>query len=366
MKSVIVSVIMPCLNEAKYLPDTIESIRIQTFPHDQLEVLVIDGGSSDGTQAVVRMYQDSGMNIQLLRNPRRHISAALNLGLNASRGDFVVRMDAHTIYEPDYIEVSVRQLRAGVAEAVGGRQEGRGAGYWGRVIAIATQSFFGSGGPAYKVSSSAGYVDTVYLGAWRRSTLLALGGWCEDWQANEDYELFYRLRSQGGRVLLDPAIRSQYRVRESLGALARQYFSYGQWKVKTLVDHPDSGTVRHFANPSLVLGFILGMVLVPWFPGMLFGELIAYFTAVVLASVHAALRNRVPIVVIGLPVAFLVIHFSWGLGFLRGGARFGWPLGAAKRVLLRRILTSAGHRRSSDCKDHVPQSSPVGRTDSLE
>ncbi len=332
MGNKLVSVIMPCLNEADHLRTTIDSVMAQTIPPDQIELLVVDGGSSDDSREIVRDYQGTDVEVFLLHNPKRHIAAALNIGLDAARGDFIVRMDAHTVYAPDYVSRCIERLDAGQAEAVGGRQQGKGYGLWGQTIAMATQHPFGSGGPAYKVARSPEYVDTVYLGAWRQETLRALGGWSESWEINEDYELFHRLRAQGGRVLVDPAIESWYAVRSSLKRLARQYYSYGQWKVKTLVEHPSSAAARHFANPILVAGFALGSFLVPWTPWLLATQVVTYSVAIVLAASHAALRARATLSPLGLLLVFPLIHFSWGLGFLRGTMRFGWPVRAAWHV----------------------------------
>jgi len=156
METTVVSVIMPCFNEAHFLRTALDSILAQTFPHDQMEVLIVDGGSSDGSSSIVDEYEGVIIRLLLLDNPRQHIAAALNIGLEAAHGDFVVRMDAHTVYAADYVERCVEGLRRDVAEAVGGCQQGRGLGFWGRTIAIATQHLFGSGGPAYKASSRPG------------------------------------------------------------------------------------------------------------------------------------------------------------------------------------------------------------------
>ncbi|MGD8814826.1 MAG: glycosyltransferase family 2 protein [Anaerolineales bacterium] len=324
-----VSLIMPCFNEAEYLSAVLASINAQDFPHNRLELIFVDGGSTDASREIALQFQENTqMEFHLLDNPRGNIAKALNAGLSKASGDIVIRMDSHTTYAADYVSRCVHRLEAKDGEAVGGLQRGVGIGLWGKCIAIALDHPFASGGPQYKTATSPGLADTVYLGAWYRSTLLDLGGWSEDWDINEDYELCYRVRERGGRVFLDPQIQSTYFVRNSLKSLSTQYWRYGKWRVRTLVRHPKSGKPRYFVAPGLFIAIIMGCILIPFSSIPLFLISASYLIAALVASLLAAFQSRRPFLSLLLLLVFPILHFSWAFGFLAGVIQFGLPVRA--------------------------------------
>ncbi|GBC85881.1 Poly-beta-1,6-N-acetyl-D-glucosamine synthase [bacterium HR11] len=319
----LVTVVVPVWNEAAFIGPCLDSVVANDYPKDRLEVLVVDGGSTDGTRAVLEDYARRYPFIRLLDNPGRIPAAALNAGLRQARGDVIVRMDAHTVYAPDYIRKCVELLQTTEAANVGGVQRAVGRGYVAGAIAVALTSPFGVGDARFRYADRLTWADTVYLGAWRRATLEALGGFDEAWAVNEDYELNYRLRRAGGRVLVSPDVRCWYHVRSSLGALARQYVRYGFWRARTAVVHPGSLRWRHLVPPALVLGLVgsagLGAAGSRW--GLVVP--ILYVVANVGASLGTALRRGLRYLPL-LPVVYAVLHLSWGAGFLAGLVRWGF------------------------------------------
>lgn len=319
-----ISIIIPAYNEERCIARCLDSILHNDYPKDLIEILVVDGKSTDRTQEIVQDYAQRYPFVRLLENFKRIQAAAMNIGISKAEGDIILRMDAHTTYASDYIRQCVNLLQTTGAANVGGAQQAIGTNYISNVIAAVTTSPFGVGDARFRFSNQEEFVDTVYLGAWHKSTLEALGGFNEEWMVNEDYELNYRLRQAGGKILLSPKIRCQYFVRSSLGALARQYFRYGFWKVKTLVTYPDSLRWRQLVPPIFVLALVVSLALLPVFwpasiiiPGL-------YAAANVAASLQVA-RCRgwryLPL----LPVVFATLHLSWGLGFWSGIVRFGVP-----------------------------------------
>ncbi|MEW6323816.1 MAG: glycosyltransferase [Nitrospirota bacterium] len=332
-----VTIIMPVYNEERFLPSCLDSILAQDYPADRLEVVIIDGGSTDNSRAIIRRYQQRAPHIRLLDNPRRVIPAALNIGWRAARGEIVVRMDAHTLYDAPYVRESVRLLLSTGAGSVGAMQRAEGTTFLTRAIALATNSGFGAGNAHFRCGSTPRFVDTAYLGAWRRSTLEELRGFDEEWLVNEDYELNYRLRVRGYRVYVSPALGCRYFVRGSLASLARQYFRYGYWKAKTARVHPDSLLPRQLIPPMFVMGVVTGIVVSPsaaaWLPWLGWGLPVLYAFVATVAGLRAAWSARLSYALI-LPAVFATLHVSWGSGFLAGMVRFG-PPAVDLRTLLR-------------------------------
>jgi glycosyltransferase involved in cell wall biosynthesis len=325
-----VTVVVPMRNESATIAQCLRSI-LDNVVEGGVEILVLDGESTDDSAAIVRDLAAADPRLRLLPNPDRLQSAAFNRGLAEARGAFLIRMDAHTLYEPDYIAECVRLLEETGAAGVGGVQRATGTTAVSQAIAVAVSSRFAAGDAKYRHATQPAWVDTVYLGAWRTATLRAVGGMNPRWAVNEDYEMNTRLRDAGGRMYLSPTIRSTYFVRASLPRLARQYGRYGFWKARTLVHHPASVRWRQLVAPAFVLSLLATPLLVQWFGWVGIAHLVAYATANLVASVIAAAGSRwnhLPL----LPIIFLIIHASWGSGFLAGAA--WWPL-ADRRDALR-------------------------------
>ncbi len=355
-----VTVVIPMWNEERYIAKCLDSLLANDYPTDLLEIIVVDGGSTDRSRDIVLGYCRRYPFIRLLDNPKRIMSAALNIGIREATGDIIVRMDAHAVYAPDYIRQCVDLLCTSGAANVGGVQRAVGENYISRAIALAINNPFGTGDAYFRHAEKEMWVDTVYLGAWWKATLNRLGGFREDLAVNEDYELNVRLREarldpsagpfheelvthQGfapndrlrrarGRILLSPRIRCWYYVRPSLAALARQYFRYGFWKVRTLVLHPESVRWRQLAPPALVIGFIGSGVAGMLHPMLWLPLPGVYLAAVLLVSTYLAVRRGLIYAPV-LPLVFVTIHLSWGLGFIAGLMKWGIPKFSLRAVI---------------------------------
>lgn len=316
----LVTVIMPVLNEAGFIRHSLGAVLGQDYPSERLEILVVDGGSTDGTPVIVQELFRNRPLARLLHNPQRIQAVALNIGILAASGEIIVRVDGHTIIAPNYVSECVRLLIEGKADNVGGLMRPQGTTYVGQGVALAVSSPFGAGDAKFHYAAQAQYVDTVYLGAYWRKTFDRIGLYDPEVHINEDYELNYRLRQAGGRILLNPTIQSTYTPRASLSALWRQYFIYGRQKVRTLRKHPESLRWRQAIPPLFVLTFWGSLVFSFLFaPLRRLFSLVAgcYLLANFVASTIVAKRGGwcyLPI----LPLVFATIHFAWGIGFWVG------------------------------------------------
>lgn len=326
-----VSIIIPCYNEQATIRALLEAIYVQTYPRADLEVVIADGLSGDETRAEIVAFADShpDLHIAVVDNPQRVIPAALNRALAEAQGEIIVRMDAHSMPYPDYVERSVSDLEAGLGENVGGVWEIRpGAqGWMARSIAAAAAHPLGVGDAHYRHGEKAAAVDTVPFGAFRRELLALIGFFDETLLTNEDYEFNTRIRKSGGRIWLDPAIRSIYFARPTLTALARQYARYGFWKWRMLRRYPETLRWRQALPPLFVLSLIGGGILavfMPLFRVLLAAEVLAYILILTAAGIASARRQGEIHLVFGLPLAIAVMHIAWGAGFLwsmiRGGS----------------------------------------------
>ena len=319
-----VSVIVPVRNEERRIGGCLRSLAAQDYPVDRFEVLVVDGGSTDGTRRVAEeVARETGLSLRLLSNPGRSTPRGLNVGIAQARGEVIVRVDAHAEVGTDFLSESVSALAESGADVVGGPINSVGDGLLGGAIALAMSSPFGVGNAAFRYSREEQYTDTVPFPSYRRSVFERLGAFAEDLEWGEDDELHYRLGDAGGRILLTPRISSTYFTRPSLAALARQYFRYGRVKVEVLRRHRRRTRVRQLVPGAFVLALAVTGALATM-RGRFVLPLAVVAGAYGLASLAASLRaaggaNRRYLPV--LPVAFGCLHLSYGLGFLAGLAR---------------------------------------------
>lgn len=318
-----VSVIVPCYNEEATIGLLLEALANQTFPARDMEVIIADGLSIDGTRDRVRSFQERhpDLKVRLMDNPRRTIPAALNLALRAAQGEIIVRLDAHSAPQADYIARCVGALESGLGDNVGGVWEIRPAtqAWQARAIAVAAAHPLGVGDARYRYAKQPGLVDTVPFGAYRRSLAESLGGYDETLLTNEDYEFNVRLRRQGGKIWLDPSIRSVYFARPTLGALARQYWRYGYWKARMARRYPSSLRWRQVLPPLFVLSTLVlpGLGLL-WPPALsLFViEWLLYSLALLAVGISCAWKRRDWTLILGVPLAMATMHLTWGSAFL--------------------------------------------------
>ena len=326
MQQPLITVVMPVRNEGGFIERSLGSVLAQDYPGDRLEVIVADGMSTDTTREVIGRLAGSRADVRLVDNPRQIVATGLNLALREARGDVIVRVDGHTIIAPDYVRNCVRALTSTDAENVGGRMTPVGQSGFGQAVAAATCSRFGVGGARFHYSTIREWVDTVYLGAWRRDLFSRVGNFDEEMVRNQDDEFNYRLRAHGGTILLDPAIKSEYYNRSTPWSLWKQYFQYGFWKVRVLQKHPRQMQPRQFIPGLFVLTLILLLLAIPIVSlskFLILGSALAYLIANLSASVLTAIKSGCSLSVLPfVPVAFAIVHFAYGCGFLLGVFRF--------------------------------------------
>jgi succinoglycan biosynthesis protein ExoA len=324
-----VSVIVPVLNEAATIEQTTAAMRSQRF-NGTAELLFVDGGSDDGTRAFLEQLAAEDDSIRMLDNPMRSIPAALNIGLREAQGEFVARMDAHTLYPPEYLAVGVDRIRRGDVEWVSGPQLAEGTNAWSRSVALALGVWLGVGGARFRYRLEEEIeVDTGFTGLWRRSTLEELGGWDEESPVNEDSELAARVRERGGRIVCIPGMTAQYVPRRSIDGLARQYWTYGQFRARTSRHHPRSMRRSHLIPPALTIVAAAG-VIAPRPVARIARRLLGgYGLCLIGESARQASRGHRNEAAL-LPAVLATMHLSWGAGFLLGCLRFGLPVEAIK------------------------------------
>lgn len=327
----LVSVLVPVLDEERHISAAVAAMRSQRLD-GELELIFIDGRSVDRTRSILETLAAEDPRIRVLDNPARRTPDGLNVGLAAARGEFVARMDAHTNYPPDYLARGVERLRRGDVAHVSGPQIPLGDGPWSRRVALALSTRLGTGGASFRHAAGDEIdVDSGFTGVWRRSTLERHGGWDEGWPVNQDAELAARIREEGGRLVCLPAMSADYIPRDSLKALARQYWRYGVYRAKTAGRHPGALRRSHVLAPGLVLA-LAGCVL-PGPPGRAARVAVgAYLCAVAVVSAGGA-RRAGGADAASLPLVFGAMHLPWGAGFLWGSLRFGPPMAALRRLL---------------------------------
>lgn len=308
----LVSVIVPARDEEHSIGATLTALRRQD--HTALQIIVVDGGSTDGTVAVVERHMAEDPRIELHDNPRQVIPAALNIALSAARGRWIVRMDAHSTVDETYVGTAVARLREGCWGGVGGRKDGVGTTPAGQAIAAALGSRLGVGGSVYHYGTTEQPVDHIPFGAYPTDLVRRLGGWDERLVANEDFEFDYRVLRSGEVLLFDPRLRITWQSRQTVGSLYRQYRRYGAAKVDVARLHPGSLRPRHLMTPLLV-PYLATAAALAWRRPRLGAVLLApYAAGLAVESIRISRTLEDPVARVHLPAAFLAMHVGWGVG----------------------------------------------------
>ena len=322
-ESPLVSLLVPCRNEEKFIGSCLESIVANDYPKDRLEVFVMDGLSEDKTWEIASEYARRYPFIRLLKNARKITSAAFNTGLEIARGEAVILIGAHTIYPQNYISGLVEWLGRSGADSVGGICITRPIDDSPKAAAIALglSHPFGVGNAYFRIRVAAPrWVDTVPFGCYRREVFDRIGRFDEDLARNQDDEFNFRLLKQGGRILLVPEIVSYYFARNSLKKLWRMYNQYGYFKPLVARKIGAVMTWRQLVPALFVLALVISTILAflsPVMRLMLSATALGYGTAVVGVSAWVA-RNHGMRTILALAAVFPVLHLSYGVGFLRG------------------------------------------------
>ena len=321
-----VTVVIPCLDEEATIAACLRSVQAQTYPRDRLEVLIADGGSRDGTREAIAAVaaEVPALAVQIIDNPERLQAPGCNRAIARARGDVIVRMDAHAHYAADYVERCVEALEQTGADNVGGAQRAAHRTFFQRTLAAALESPLAVGGAAYRHTDREGWVDTVWLGAFRRSVFETVGLFDPRAATNEDAELNLRIAHAGGRVWLSPRIVAYYYPRDSIGALARQYLRYGVGRARTTLKHRRLQTLRPLAPALLVAAYAGLAAATPFAPPVAAGLAAlacAHLGGCVVEAARVGARHEFVMVPL-LAAIFPVIHLAHGTGFALGLVRY--------------------------------------------
>jgi len=311
-----VTVILPTLNERGHIRDCLDSLKSQDYANI-VEILVVDGGSQDGTQDIVLA---EGGNVRLINNRRMTAAAAMNIGIQECSTSTFIRMDAHTLYANDYVSRSVSTFEESDATVVGGPMRPVGTNPFGKAVSVVTTSPLGVGPGRFHYSEKLEEVETVYLGIFDRDFVIKVGGYDEtnlQWAA-EDQELNYRIRKAGGKILLDPRIKSTYFPRDNARSLARQYHNYGMCKASTLAKHKILPYWRPMVPALMVFSCLLWSIAALWIgiPLLIALPFFIYAIAAILVGIQLSKKQKSDPRLVALAIS--ICHWCYGVGFWRG------------------------------------------------
>ena len=307
-----VSVVLPILNEERFLVDAISTILAQEYG-GELEVILALGPSTDRTNEIAQRLHDKDSRVVLIANPTGRTAAGLNAAITAARFEIICRIDGHAEISKRYISDAVEIMQSSHAVNVGGIMAAVGQSRFEKAVARAMRSPIGVGGARFHIGGSAGAADTVYLGIFKKKALVAVGGYDERFIRAQDWELNFRLRAAGGTIWFDPRLAVIYRPRPNLSALAKQYFEYGRWRRAVTRHHKGTLNARYLAPPvatvAIAASLLTGLAIHPLF----FIPALTYCSAIIASSIviGKGLRERAT-----LPIVLATMHISWGIGFI--------------------------------------------------
>ena len=315
-----VSIISPCKNEVNHIDSFINQLLNQSI-FDECEFIIADGNSNDGTKEKLLEVSNKYSNIIIIDNPKGIVSAALNEGIKISSNEIIVRMDIHTEYDQFYIENCVKVLLESNANCVGGPWAAKiNENKIQSAIASAFQSKFVAGGAKSRNIFYSGYVDTVYLGCWKKDYLIEIGGFDEELVRNQDDELCMRIRMKKGKIFQSKEIKSSYLPRSSFKDLFRQYLQYGFWKIFVIKKHKRTPSLRHLVLMlfflSVCFGFFLGMLIFEIL--LVTSILVASYLLSVLALAFIISSKDKKIKAYYVTFSILIMHLSYSFGMIIG------------------------------------------------
>ena len=307
-----ISIILPVLNEADHLEESVQSILTQDYLGD-IEIILAIAPSQDETEKIAHALAEKDSRIVLVENPSGRTASALNIAIAATKYSIIVRVDGHSQIPKNYLTLVSEILEKTGAVNVGGVMDAQGRTLFESGVARAMKSALGVGASRFHTGGAAGEVDTVYLGAFRKEALIAVGCFDERFTRAQDWELNHRLRSAGGKIYFDPRLVVTYRPRSTVLALAKQYFNYGRWRRVVSRTHQGTINYRYLAPPVAVLGSLLSILMSFFLSTIFIIPLAIYLTFILLASFRIA---RSIGEIICMPLILLTMHMSWGIGFI--------------------------------------------------
>ncbi|MDZ7315371.1 MAG: glycosyltransferase family 2 protein [candidate division KSB1 bacterium] len=317
----LVSIVIPMLNEAGAIERCINSILHQDYPLEKIEIIVVDGLSTDGSREQVQALASKNPNIRLLDNPKKRTPISLNIGARNAKGSVVIILGAHTKIKQDFVRLNIYYMNKLGVKCTGGTQINVGESFFQRAVGLAMGSFFGIPSAPYRFFPKARYVDTVVYAAYKKELFDEIGYFDEELHISEDAEFNWRIRKAGYEIYYTPEIVSYYYPRKTIGKLFKQFFNYGILRVNVIKKHKDAFKLIHIIPPLMLFTFILSLGLSAVMPNMLWPICILsgfYLFYLLGGALYTCASRRAWQYAFILPVIFFIMHISWALGFWVG------------------------------------------------
>jgi succinoglycan biosynthesis protein ExoA len=307
-----ITVILPILNEEADLHNCISAILQQNYP-GEIEVILALGPSKDNTNQIARDLAAADKRIKIVDNPTGQTAKGLNLAIAQSSFEIICRIDGHSEISNSYLKTAISIMQESGAVNVGGLMHADSQSGLQRTIAQAMRSKLGVGASKFHTGGKAGPSDTVYLGTFKKSAILAAGGFDERYIRAQDWELNHRMRAQGGLIWFDPRLVVTYRPRKSLGKLAKQYFQYGRWRRVISRQHPKTTNFRYLAPPVALVINLLSIVFGVLLAKIFFLPALIYVMTLLIGGLIIGRKIADKLL---MPIVFATMHLSWGAGFI--------------------------------------------------
>ena len=312
LSSPAVTVILPILNEEADLPNCISAILKQDYA-GEIEIILALGPSKDNTNQIAHDLAAADKRIKLVDNPTGQTAKGLNLAIAQSSFEIICRIDGHSEISNTYLKTAISIMQEKGAVNVGGLMHADSQSGLQRTIAQAMRSKLGVGASKFHTGGTAGPSDTVYLGTFKKSAILAAGGFDERYIRAQDWELNHRMRAQGGLVWFDPRLVVTYRPRKSLIKLAKQYFQYGRWRRVISRQHPKTTNFRYLAPPVALVINLLSVLFGALVAEVFFLPVLIYITSLIIGGAIIGEKFADKLL---MPIVFATMHLSWGAGFI--------------------------------------------------
>lgn len=317
-----VSALLVTRNEKDYIRMSLMSLIEQTYPKDIYEIIIVDGGSTDGTLDVIKELQDTynseSFSIRVVPNPKKILATGWNIGIQSAKGDYVVRIDAHATADKDFIEKSVETMQRVDAVCVGGKLASKSLNGEEDVISYVLSSPFGVGNSSFRVSEEEGYADTAVYGLYEKEIFETAGYFDEKMVRNQDIEMHSRIKKVGGKFYFNPKIKCTYYTRNTVKKMLKQAYGNGQWNMVLLKRGSGALSIRHLIPFFFVLGVIGSIILGFVHPLFWYIGLTVVLLHLALGLYFATKKTKNIKQIIIMPFLFISLHFAYGLGYIRG------------------------------------------------
>jgi succinoglycan biosynthesis protein ExoA len=321
----IISVIIPCRNENKYIQDTINSILCQKNEGYAFEIIVVDGMSQDGTREILNELSTKNQNIKVIDNPAKVTPVALNIGIKNSSGKYIAILGAHAEYSDDYFSENLELMKTHPeVSCTGGPIISKGKNYFAKAAAIAMSSPVGVGNAKHRFPEYEGYAEMACFPFFKREVFDKYGLYDESLIKNQDDEFCFRIRLRGAKIFISNKVKSTYYVRDSFSKLFNQYFSYGKWRIPVLLKHKIAISYRQQV-PALFFVTIAFLFMIScYFHNIYIGLFlpVLYFFILIGFAVSYLKKENIKVIRY-LPAIVFILHFSYAIGFLSGIIKSG-------------------------------------------